>query len=1005
MTDPVTAQPPPASLPAARRLSWLLLLQGTLCGLGLVRVTAETSANPWPGVYLLLLGGGGIVVGLILVWLLHRLTGSGLGRTWPLFLPAGYLLWPQTAPAVAGALGLAAALIWMRLNLPAAGRRPWPEGLVLLAGLALYGATLAPSVLPADSGEFQLVSAVLGIAHPPGYPLYTMLGRLFTLFTPSHAAYGVNLLSAVCAALTLTLLVWTVRHLTGSTAAALVAAGALGLSTTFWAQATTANIRSLTTLLTMACLALLLRWGRAPSPGRLAAFAFVFGLAVGHHASLGLLGIPFALYVLAVSPRMALQPRQWLPALGAFIASLLVLLYLPLRSRMGAPFDPSPLRTLDDFLEHVLALGFRGDMLYYRSVPEVLARGRVWLEIVRLQFGPLLPWAATAALIPIGRHDRRALLLLVGVWAVNTAAAITYRAPQTVEYLLPSYVAMTVALGLGLGLILRVRGEGRPWPLDVAAHLLVAALAVAVVWNGAAGWPSFRALHRDTSTRDWAVSLLRDAQPNAQILSSWHHATPLWYLQMVEGMRPDVEVVYVYPEGDTPNEEVWLRRIDRAVDERPVLVTNHFHAYEGTDYRRLPLHGAWQMSREAPDALPSTATPHEVEFGGGVRLLGYELEEADLLPGQEVVVRVYWQVERPLDRDHSAFVQLLGPAGVVGQGDRPHRATDYAVGEIVVDSYRFPLLLHAQPADYRLIAGFYYTTADGWQRMPADDGGDHVTLSEVRVHHATQPAATLHPLRYTYAGGLQWVGVDYDRGVPGQTRVYLHWRRAGCPPLSRGPWAMADLQGALIRLRDGDHVVGEEAYLPALAPGDAATVAMDLPDGIGEVKVDLLDGEGRSIPFLGPWHRPASSPRLILPVGAERYVPLGGEMIYCGSVGVSDVVSPGQPALLNARFLALRPLTADYTVSAGLLARESGWERRTDGTPALGMIPTLKWVRGWQVTDYRTVEVPAEAEPGEALPTLVVYDAFTLQPLQVLDERLVQRGQGTHLELAPVTIR
>ncbi|HHX66202.1 MAG TPA: hypothetical protein GX702_15100 [Chloroflexi bacterium] len=128
-------------------------------------------------------------------------------------------------------------------------------------------------------------------------------------------------------------------------------------------------------------------------------------------------------------------------------------------------------------------------------------------------------------------------------------------------------------------------------------------------------------------------------------------------------------------------------------------------------------------------------------------------------------------------------------------------------------------------------------------------------------------------------------------------------------------------------------------------------------------------------------------------------------MIYCGSVGVSDVVSPGQPALLNARFLALRPLTADYTVSAGLLARESGWERRTDGTPALGMIPTLKWVRGWQVTDYRTVEVPAEAEPGEALPTLVVYDAFTLQPLQVLDERLVQRGQGTHLELAPVTIR
>jgi hypothetical protein len=63
-----------------------------------------------------------------------------------------------------------------------AAARPRPVGrivpaLLFLGALALYLVTLAPDVLPADNGEFQLVAAVLGVAHPPGYPLHTLLGQ------------------------------------------------------------------------------------------------------------------------------------------------------------------------------------------------------------------------------------------------------------------------------------------------------------------------------------------------------------------------------------------------------------------------------------------------------------------------------------------------------------------------------------------------------------------------------------------------------------------------------------------------------------------------------------------------------------------------------------------------------------------------------------------------------------------------------------------------------------
>src|SRR5919108_3423765 len=81
---------------------------------------------------------------------------------------------------------------------------PFAAGLALLGGLALYGLTCAPGVQGGDSGEFQFVGFILGIPHPPGYPLYALVGRLWTLLLPvGEVAYRMNLLSAVLAAATL----------------------------------------------------------------------------------------------------------------------------------------------------------------------------------------------------------------------------------------------------------------------------------------------------------------------------------------------------------------------------------------------------------------------------------------------------------------------------------------------------------------------------------------------------------------------------------------------------------------------------------------------------------------------------------------------------------------------------------------------------------------------------------------------------------------------------------
>ena len=155
----------------------------------------------------------------------------------------------------------------------AAGRTAWDrvgDGVLVVglfaASLALYVQTLAPSVatLFDDSLEFPLVSYRLGIAHPTGYPLYTLLGKLFTLGPWHNPAWRVNLLSAVAGALTVAFVYLAARQLTKRRLPALLGAVALAVSPVFWSQAVVAEVYTLTGAFVALLLWLALRWARRP---------------------------------------------------------------------------------------------------------------------------------------------------------------------------------------------------------------------------------------------------------------------------------------------------------------------------------------------------------------------------------------------------------------------------------------------------------------------------------------------------------------------------------------------------------------------------------------------------------------------------------------------------------------------------------------------------------------------------------------------------------------------
>ncbi len=120
----------------------------------------------------------------------------------------------------------------------------WPTFLAAaIPALALYLATVAPSLPTGDSGEVITAAATFGVAHPPGYPLYVWLGRAWIeLFAWGNVAFQLNVMSAVFAALAAGLTALAVRRLTRSALAGLAGGWMLAASAPLWKNAIVAEV-------------------------------------------------------------------------------------------------------------------------------------------------------------------------------------------------------------------------------------------------------------------------------------------------------------------------------------------------------------------------------------------------------------------------------------------------------------------------------------------------------------------------------------------------------------------------------------------------------------------------------------------------------------------------------------------------------------------------------------------------------------------------------------------
>lgn len=608
---------------------------------------------------------------------------------------------------------------------------------------ALYALTAAPGTLFGDPSEYQFIPAIWGIAHPPGYAVYTLLAGVWQrVVAVGSVAFRTNLLAGAAGAWAASRVVLVALDLERgaqprpweAAVAALVAGLAVATAPDVWQHSIHANAHIVSVALTATHLWALVRWQRTDDDRWLFALAALVGLGVAHHP-ITVWGVPaYAVFILVRRPRLPVQPRTLLPFVAAGLLGLTPWLYFPLRSP-DAPFGPTDMATWSGFLRHATAQGLRVNLFYF-GLADQWDRLRVFWTLVRLQYPwPLLLLMGVGAVVLVRRHRR--LALLWGLFLLGHLAFTLNSVQDVMAYLLHPFVALGVPLALGAGAVLRAVRRWRPrwWPRWASALLTLALLAL----------PIGRALHTlpRISLRDWRAAdafvaglfqRFAGQGAGAALASDWEHLTPYFYHTYVEGRAmPEEDVHPIYVTGAM----TWAQSVFTYLPQGPVYLTNYRRDLRDMDFRLRPAGELWQVLE--PPALAPVAPQHRLDdvWAAGdvarVQVLGYDLGEQTVMQGGVVPIVLYARVA-------TTQTQILMPYARLGDGDGMEQrwttdsrrlTPEWLPGEIIAERYEVFVPYGMAPGTYPLRLG--YADLTGGEALTFSGGAADLALGALTV--------------------------------------------------------------------------------------------------------------------------------------------------------------------------------------------------------------------------------------------------------------------------------
>lgn len=430
---------------------------------------------------------------------------------------------------------------------------------IFFISFSTYLFTATPTFYWRDGAEFQTVGFTLGIAHPSGFPLYSIVAKLFTMLPMGSVAFKVTLLSAVFGGLTATLVYFIVgtilKYFSTEQGAqekpiqfiALSAALLFSFSNALWENSNIPEVYTLINAFTaLFILISVCRVVGSPdaSEGGLRSlffFAFLFGLSLGAH-SVEILYLPVLLvlfYSLWLRPIRLKVPKYGFLILFFLILGFSVYLYLPIRASQEPYFNWGDPQTLRQFLTHVTD---RKDQKVHFAIPRaasvLLPQILNYSRFYPSNFSILGIGLGLSGLIYLIRRNKKIAFILAGFFFPPFIFFIRFWGDSS-NYL-SGLLVFTVLIGVGSG-----------WAYSAVLRLIrgfrLSSSAVWIFWTALAMnilILSISHLAQNNKSGYWIpekifkTSLL-DLENNAIVFTRESYFN-FSYLQQVENVRPDV---------------------------------------------------------------------------------------------------------------------------------------------------------------------------------------------------------------------------------------------------------------------------------------------------------------------------------------------------------------------------------------------------------------------------------------------------------------------------------
>ncbi len=439
--------------------------------------------------------------------------------------------------------------------------------LVMLITLVVYIFTANPDVSFTDSGELAAVCTTLGVAHPTGYPLFTLIGHLWTLLPlPLTPIVKLNYFAGFCTAISAFVFFYLVEFMlrnasykpliiktkhskkgkqhelstaaklpeNSATIIATVMALLFGFADTVWAQAVSIEVYSLQLIIFTVSIWLFLRAMITGDRRILMLWGLTLGLGFANHGTTVLMA-PAMLFLFFKRPneKANFSIERWktigLLALP-FLLGLSVWLYLPLRSAAMPDFNWGAVhRNWDKFWYHASGKQFQVWMFTGDSIG---TNFNIFIKLIPFEFGILGILPLLTGIVVGWKYSKSMMIFLILLVVGCLFYSLNYGIHDIDTYFLLAFIGLLLITSFGLLAI------AEKYPAVLPGFVLLPVLAFGLN------------LKENNHSNDYQVPeftriMADNLAPNAVVISAqWDYwCSAFWYKQRVENYRPDVVLV------------------------------------------------------------------------------------------------------------------------------------------------------------------------------------------------------------------------------------------------------------------------------------------------------------------------------------------------------------------------------------------------------------------------------------------------------------------------------